>query len=249
MRFLKNILIFFWRIWFYVLTLSVTIILFPLFSIVISREDWYPYFYKLARIWAKIVLFGMGFIPKIIYDEEIIQHKSYVFTPNHTSIIDIMLMLYLTKNPFVFLGKKELAKIPVFGFVYKRTCILVDRNNSKSRNKAFNEARKRLEKGLSVCIYPEGKVPNDENVILDNFKSGAFRLAVMFQIPIVPVTFYDCKKRFSFTFFSGKPGVLRARVHQFIYTKNLNFDQVNKLKDQTHQIIYNELKNDLSPEN
>jgi 1-acyl-sn-glycerol-3-phosphate acyltransferase len=71
----------------------------------------------------------------------------------------------------------------------------------------------------------------------------------MFQIPIVPVTFYDCKKRFSFTFFSGKPGILRARVHQFIYTKNLDFDQVNKLKDQTHQIIYNELKNDLSPEN
>jgi 1-acyl-sn-glycerol-3-phosphate acyltransferase len=246
MKYLKYILIFFWRIWFYILTLSITIILFPLLIIVISREDWYPYFYKLARIWAGIILFGMGFIPKITYDEKIIRHKSYVFVPNHTSIIDIMLMLYLTKNPFVFLGKKELTRIPVFGFVYKRTCILVDRNNAESRNKAFNEAKKRIEKELSVCIFPEGKVPDDESTILDEFKSGAFRLGIMFEIPIVPIAFYDSKKRFSFTFFSGSPGILRARIHKFIHTENLYFNDVNKLKEQTHKIIYTDLKNDLN---
>jgi len=246
MKVIRYILIFFWRIWFYVLTLSTIIILFPIILIVISREDWYPYFYKLARLWAKIILYGMGFIPKITYDEEIIKNRSYIFTPNHTSIIDIMLMLYLTKNPFVFLGKKELARIPVFGFIYKRTCILVDRNNSKSRNKAFNQAKKRLEKGLSVCIFPEGKVPDDESVILDDFKSGAFRLSIMFGIPIVPITFYDCKKRFSFTFFSGSPGILRARVHRFLNTNTQKITDANKLEEQTHQILYNELKKDLN---
>ncbi len=246
MKFLKYILIFFWRIWFYLLTLSTTIILSPIILVVISREDWYPYFYKMARLWARIILFGMGFIPKITYDEKIIKHKSYVFTPNHTSTIDIMLMLYLTKNPFVFVGKKELAKIPVFGFIYKRTCILVDRNNSRSRSEAFNQTKKRLKKGLSVCIFPEGKVPDDESVILDTFKSGAFRLAIMFDIPIVPITFYDCKKRFSFTFFSGSPGVIRGRVHQFLNTKDKKVTETKELEELTHQIIYNELKHDLN---
>ena len=46
---------------------------------------------------------------------------------NHTSMLDIMLMLKVSKNPFVFIGKKELAKIPLFGFFYKRVCIMVDR--------------------------------------------------------------------------------------------------------------------------
>jgi len=228
------------------LTFSTIIILFPIILVVISREDWYPYFYKLARLWSRIILFGMGFIPKITYDEKIIEHKSYIFTPNHTSVIDIMLMLYLTKNPFVFLGKKELARIPVFGFIYKRTCILVDRNNTRSRNEAFNQAKKRLRNGLSVCIFPEGKVPDDESVILDTFKSGAFRLAIMFDIPIVPITFYDCKKRFSFTFFSGGPGVLRARVHQFLNTKDKKIRDTRELEELTYQIMYNDLKNDLS---
>ncbi|HBK82377.1 MAG TPA: 1-acyl-sn-glycerol-3-phosphate acyltransferase, partial [Flavobacterium sp.] len=57
--------------------------------------------------------------------------KSYMLVANHTSMTDIMLMLCLVRNnPFVFVGKAELAKIPVFGFFYKRTCILVDRSNS-----------------------------------------------------------------------------------------------------------------------
>lgn len=245
MNFFKNILIFFWRIWFYILALSVIIILLPILAIVISREDWYPYFYKIARFWATIVLYGMGFFPKIISEEKVRQNNSYIFAPNHTSIIDIMLMLYATKNPFVFLGKKELAKLPIFGYIYTRTCILVDRNNTQSRNHAFNEAKKRIEKGLSVCIFPEGKVPDDESVILDEFKGGAFRLAVMFQIPLVPVTFYDCKKRFSFTFFSGSPGILRARLHKFIYTEGLDMEDVTMLKEKTYNIIYSELKNNL----
>jgi 1-acyl-sn-glycerol-3-phosphate acyltransferase len=69
------------------------------------------------------------------------------------------------KNPFVFVGKVELGKIPLFGFFYKRTCILVDRGCSKSRLKFFNEAQKRLDRGLSVCIFPEGGVPDDESLL------------------------------------------------------------------------------------
>ena len=93
---------------------------------------------------------------------------------NHTSMADIMLMLAVIKNPFVFVGKKELAKIPLFGFFYKRTCILVDRKSSKSRMEVFKRAQKRINQGLSICIFPEGGVPDDESVVLDILKMVLF---------------------------------------------------------------------------
>ncbi|HUH47676.1 MAG TPA: lysophospholipid acyltransferase family protein, partial [Arenibacter sp.] len=75
---------------------------------------------------------------------------------NHTSMLDIMLMLKVSRNPFVFIGKKELVKIPIFGFFYKRVCILVDRESTKSRSAVYRRAQHRLNQGLSICIFPEG---------------------------------------------------------------------------------------------
>ena len=166
-----------------------------------------------------------------------------MFVSNHTSMTDIMLMLYVTKNPFVFVGKKELSKIPLFGFFYKRTCILVDRKNPRSRKEVFESAQKRLDQGLSICIFPEGGVP-EEHIMLDEFKDGAFRLAINHQIPVVPLTFKDNKKRFSYTFFSGGPGLMRVKVHEFLETKNLKIDSTKELNNMAHEIILNELKRD-----
>lgn len=186
----------------------------------------------------------MGFRVKATYEQQPETEKSYMFVANHTSMTDIMLMLSIIKNPFVFVGKKELAKIPLFGFFYKRTCILVDRSSSKSRMAVFERAQKRLHQGLSICIFPEGGVP-DESVLLDEFKDGAFRLAIEHEIPIVPMTFYDNKKLFSYTFFSGRPGVMRAKVHSFIATENLHSDAKKEIKERTRTLILTELQNDL----
>lgn len=216
-------------------------VLFPILMISIAKERWYPFFFKLARFWAKIILFGMGFIPVIKGDTLFEKGKSYMFVANHTSMTDIMLMLYVTKNPFIFVGKMELAKIPLFGFFYKRTCILVDRDNPKSRREVFVRAQKKLNQGLSVCIFPEGGVPSEE-IILDEFKDGAFRLAIEHKIPIAPMTFHDNKKRFSYTFFSGGPGRMRVKIHDIIPTAILEMEDKRMLKLQTHEIILNELK-------
>ena len=167
--------------------------------------------------------------------------ESYMLVANHTSMTDIMLMLVVSKNPFVFVGKKELVKIPIFGFFYKRTCIMVDRESSKSRYEVFQRAQQRLHQGLSICIFPEGGVPENETVLLDEFKDGAFRLAIDHQIPIVPMTFPDNKKRFSFTFLSGSPGIMRAKVHHFISTEGLTQDDKKDLKEKVRKVIYNQL--------
>ncbi len=184
----------------------------------------------------------MGFRWKIKFEEKPVKGKSYMFVANHTSMTDIMLMLVAVKdNPFVFVGKKELAKIPLFGFFYKRTCILVDRSSAKSRQAVFLRAQRRLQSGLSICIFPEGGVP-EESVVLDKFKDGAFRLAINHQIPIVPLTFYDNKKRFSYTFFSGGPGVMRVKMHRFFSTEGLTTESTKTLNSDTRNVLLEELK-------
>ncbi|MEQ3663647.1 MULTISPECIES: lysophospholipid acyltransferase family protein [unclassified Olleya] len=230
-----------YRIWFYILVAVPIIILFPLLIVSILKESWYPYFFKLARIWARFILIGMGLPTKTEYLQKPERSKSYMFIGNHTSMLDIMLMLVTVKNPFVFVGKAELAKIPLFGFFYKRTCILVDRNSVKSRQAVFLRAQRRLKQGLSICIFPEGLVP-EEHIILDQFKDGAFRLAINHKTPIVPITFADNKKRFSYTFFSGGPGVLRAKVHHFIPTNDLTVEDTKSLNKKSREIILKQLE-------
>lgn len=244
MIFFRYIFIFAWRIWFYCWLILTIIPIFPVLLVVTSSEKMYPTFYKIARAWAKTLIFVMGFKIDLKEEQVLKRGKSYMFCPNHTSMIDVFVMLAITKNPFVFVGKIELTKIPIFGFFYKRTCIIVDRSDSKSRNAVFDEARIRLDGGLDICIFPEGLVPDDESVVLADFKNGAFRLAIEYQIPIVPITMYDCKKLFSYTFFSGSPGKLRVKVHSFIITEGLTIKEGNSLKKQTFNVIYNELVND-----
>lgn len=183
----------------------------------------------------------MGFNTKVEREEDIHPKKSYMFVANHTSMIDIMLMLTVAKNPFVFVGKAELAKMPLVGFFYKRTAILVDRKDPESRQAVFLSAQRRLNQGLSICIFPEGLVP-EESVLLADFKDGAFRLAINHQIPIVPITFADNKKRFSYTFFSGGPGQMRVKIHKFIKTKELVIDETKSLNEKVRTIILEQLR-------
>ncbi|RKS99390.1 1-acyl-sn-glycerol-3-phosphate acyltransferase [Flavobacterium sp. 123] len=217
------------------------LIMLPFLVISIWTEKGYPYFFKMARLWAKFILFGMGFYYKVEKSEELDSNKSYMIVANHTSMADIMLMLAVIKNPFVFVGKKELSKIPLFGFFYKRTCILVDRSCSKSRMEVFNSAEKRIKRGLSVCIFPEGGVPNDEKIVLDTFKDGAFRLAIEHQIPILPITFGDNKKRFSYTFFSGSPGIMRVKIHSLVQTLGKKGVDRKEIREEVYDIIHKQL--------
>lgn len=229
-----------YRIWFYILVAIPIIVLLPVIVLSLLKESWYPYFFKIARFWAKFIMIGMGFPWKVEHEQIPNPKHSYMFVANHTSLTDIMLMLVTVKNPFVFVGKAELDKIPIFGFIYKRSCILVDRSNSESRRAVFESAQRRLNQGLSVCIFPEGGVP-DESIELDTFKDGAFRLAIEHKIPIVPLTFADNKKRFSFTFFSGMPGVMRVKVHKFFKTENLVIEDKKVLKEQVRDVILKQL--------
>ncbi|NER09865.1 1-acyl-sn-glycerol-3-phosphate acyltransferase [Muriicola jejuensis] len=231
-----------YRIWFYVLVAIPIIVFFPILVAFTLSERTYPQFFWLARnIWANLILYGMGCFPNIRYEDKLIRGKSYMLIANHTSMLDIMLMLKVSRNPFVFVGKKELVNIPIFGFFYKRVCIMVDRDNSNSRMGVYRRAQRRLDQGLSICIFPEGGVP-PEDVILDQFKDGAFKLGISHKIPIVPMIFFDAKKRFPFSLNKGGPGRLKVTVYPFIQTETLTEKQAIPLRDSTREFMLKKLK-------
>ncbi|MGB5237529.1 MAG: lysophospholipid acyltransferase family protein [Flavobacteriaceae bacterium] len=230
-----------YRIWFYILVAIPIFLLFPfLVAFTISDKTYRQFFWLARNIWANVILYGMGCAPRIFREEKMIRGQSYMLVANHTSMLDIMLMLRASKNPFVFVGKKELVKIPVFGFFYKRVCIMVDREDSRSRTAVYIRAQKRLSKGLSICIFPEGGVP-DESVVLDDFKDGAFKMAIAHNIPVVPMTFCDNKRRFPFTFYAGGPGPLRVKIHRFFNTEKLHEREKSELRKIVRNVIINEL--------
>lgn len=243
MKILKIPFLLIWRIWFYLLIIVTIIIMIPFLLILTAKDTYYPAFWKLVRIWAKILIYGMGFRLKVQIDQKLERDKSYMFCPNHASMMDPFVLIALSKNPIVFVGKQEFVKIPIFGFFYKRVVIMVDRSSPKSRKRVYEMAKKKLQNGTSMAIFPEGLVPT-ENVILAPFKNGAFSLAIEFDIPIVPQVYYDCKRLFSWDFFKGGPGVFRIKQHTFIETKGLKIEDKESLKQQTFDLIYNDLIND-----
>ncbi|WP_091895781.1 1-acyl-sn-glycerol-3-phosphate acyltransferase [Polaribacter sp. KT25b] len=243
MKFIKIPFLLIWRIWFYILMIVTILILSPFLLIFTFKEEQYHNFWKVARILSKILIYGMGFRLKVQNDQITESDKSYMFCPNHASLMDAFVLIALSKNPIVFVGKHELGKIPVFGYFYKKVVIVVDRNNPESRKRVYKMAKKRLHDGTSMAIFPEGLVPT-EDVVLAPFKNGAFSLAIEFETPIVPQVYYDCKRLFSWDFFKGSPGVFRIHQHRFIETKGLKMEDMENLKQKVFKIIEDDLLSD-----
>ncbi len=215
----------------------------PFILVLLSDEKYYGTFWKLMRAWAFFLIYSMGFRLKMEREQKLDPEKSYVFIANHASLLDPWIMIASSKNPILFVGKKELVKLPLFGFFYKKAVVMVDRKDPKSRKKVYARIKKRLDKGLSIAIFPEGLVPT-ENVLLAPFNNGAFSLSIQYQMPIVPQLYFDAKRLFSWDFFKGHPGVFRVKQLKFIETEGLTIDDKDALKLQAFDLLYNELAND-----
>jgi len=240
MKIIKNILRLIWRTWFGIVAGLPIIIFSPLIYISIVM-DWQKMFTCLKYVWGNWVTFAMGFIVKVDKQAVIDPKQSYIIIANHTSMMDIMLLLKLICLPFVFVGKIELAKLPVFGYLYKKSNVTVDRKSPKSRKEVYEQVQYFVKKGNSIAIYPEGRIPDDENIILDPFKNGAFRMAIEHKLPILPLVFYDNKRKFPYNIYKGSPGVLRVKIMPVISTEKLTLDDLNDLRDFTYNRMYDEL--------
>lgn len=210
-----------------------------LFSI---KKQHYPIAYKFIRGWCFGMFYGMGFRYdlKKLTDKKIDKNQQYVFISNHTSIMDVMLPCILMPNhPICFVGKKELVKIPIFGTIYKRICVMVDRTSAKSRADVYRRCAERMEEGQSIVIFPEGGVSDDLSIVLDSFKDGAFTLSKKHHSPIAVFTFVGLKEMFPFDNGKGFPGRVKVYFNDILEPS----DSVANLKSTAHSLIKNVLEN------
>jgi 1-acyl-sn-glycerol-3-phosphate acyltransferase len=204
------------------------------------KEERYPAFFKWSRVWGRLTLTLMGYFTIVKRMGKIDSKQQYVVVANHASELDIMMTLAIVPNCFVFIGKKELAKLPLFGYFYKRTNILVDRKSLKSKKEVMVKAQAKMEEGIGLCIFPEGGIPK-KSIKLAPFKMGAFKLAIENQKPILPITFPDNKKHFPDFHEGGYPGRLRATIHEPINTEGLTEEDSAELRDRCYKLIDDEL--------
>ena len=194
----------------------------------------------MCKMWSRFILMCSGFILDVEFEEDLDPSKAYIICPNHVSYIDIPVTFVVMPGVFVFIGKKSLSKIPLFGWVYKKTMILVDRTNNRSSYNAYKHASDRIANGVGIAIYPEGGIPSFETK-LDRFKSGAFRMAIEQGVDLVPVTFVDNKKKFPCGHLGGRPGKLRVFIHKPIAAGTYNSESIQKFKNDVYAIIDNKL--------
>lgn len=232
-----KILNYLWRFWLLILAFVLTIILgLPVYILSFSKKH-YKYAYKFIRIWCYGMFYGMGMRYELINltDKKIDKNRQYVVISNHTSIMDIMLPCILFPNhPLCYVGKKELVRIPIFGTIYKRICVMVDRSSARSRADVYRRCAEKMEEGNSIVIFPEGGVPDDTSIMLDDFKDGAFILSSKHQSPIAVFTFVGLKEMFPFDNSKGYPGKVKVYFNDIIepseFPKDLRMSAFETIK-------------------
>ena len=239
---LKIFLITLWKVWFFFI--NILLVLFSIISIpFLFSNKYYPIVYKIHRIWGKFSLLLSGISYEVEKKEEIDKDQTYIVIANHRSIIDIMLIYALVKKPLCFIGKSQLSKLPLFGYIYKKSNILVDRQDRSSRIRAFKEAQIRLDHNQNVCLFPEGGIPKKSKGLLGKFHDGAFALAIEKQLPILAFSIVDTNAILPYNFFKGGPGKIYVRQLPFISTKGLDPKKdKSALKEKVYHMMYDELK-------
>jgi 1-acyl-sn-glycerol-3-phosphate acyltransferase len=145
------------------------------------------------RLWASIWSFLSG-IRYEVYGREFIDIKQpYIYIFNHRSFIDAPIIPLAIQQEVRAIGKKELSKIPIFGFITSRVAVWVDRSDAESRKASVGRLLDILKKGISIVVAPEGTRNKTDQTLLP-FQKGAFRIAVETGIPIMPMAVIGADK-------------------------------------------------------
>ncbi len=219
-------------IWF----LLIFLLLYPVVFISLQKEKWKVVAHHCNRIWGHIFFFLAGMPIKVVYEAEIDTKKTYVFCANHFSYLDIALMGTILKNYFAFVGKSSVKSIPLFGYMFTKLHIQVDRTSKGSRTKALTRSIKALKSGRSIMIFPEGGIHSSSfPQMVQPFKDGAFSMAIENQVPLVPISLVDNYKVMPEILLW--PHRLRVIFHAPIETKGLTKKDIETLRKQVYEVI------------
>ncbi|HQW04613.1 MAG: 1-acyl-sn-glycerol-3-phosphate acyltransferase [Flavobacteriales bacterium] len=217
--------------------LSLVVLYIP-FRILLFRPKRYQMAFRLKRTWAFFLQWVSG-VPVRVERRAILPKAPYIICSNHSSYLDIIQMYNVIPEYFLFMGKYELLRWPLFNMFFKDMNIAVNRGSHVEAAKAFRRAANALDRGTSLALFPEGTIPVF-TPRLKPFKDGAFKLAIEKQVPIVPVTFLDHWRLFgepTDLLSRGHPGFARAVIHPAISTVGLTMDDLVILRTQVYRTI------------
>jgi len=139
----------------------------------------------LARLWSRVILSVPGVKLEVTMRARLDPARPYVFMANHASMIDIWAVFVTIPASFRFIAKKQLARIPLFGWAMSAgRFIFIDRQNPLAARRSMDEAARRIRSGQSVVIFPEGTRTRTGRLL--PFKKGGFHLAIASGAMIVP---------------------------------------------------------------
>jgi len=194
--------------------------------------------YYICRFWADACFLLWGIRHRNIFEGPKSNRHAVIFVFNHLSYLDIPVILKTFQTGSIrILGKAEMAKVPIFGFIYKRAVIAVNRSSASARASSVKKLRRMLEKNISVVIAPEGTF-NTGNKPLSTFYKGAFKVAIEMKTPIQPVLFLDAHDRLHHSsIFSLNPGKSRSVFLPEIPIENYGAADVELLKSDVFKIM------------
>lgn len=196
--------------------------------------------YSPVRFFVRLGLALVGVKVKVAGLDRLDPKQSYIFTPNHQSLIEVPLFVtYLGRNP-AYLAKKEVFKYPIFGYgIGLMGVVPVDRSNTKSAVESARLATKNLRRGKSYVVYPEGTRSPDGRLL--TFKKGAFMMAIEAGVPVVPVTISGCTQIMPKAQVKVYPSTVRITIHDPISTEGYSKENVHELVEKARLKILSAL--------
>ena len=215
---------------------------FVMFSLLFGKVTGGNLIYQLCRFWATVWYVLIGIRHKEIYEKAHDKSRQYIFVANHISYMDIPPIVLIAHQPVRILGKYEMVKVPVFGWIYRAAVILVDRRNSDTRSRSVRALKSALKHHISIFIFPEGTF-NETKKPLKDFFDGAFRIAIETQTPIKPVLLVDTLDRLHYRgIFELTPGINRVVYLEEVPVTGLNMNDIHNLKNRVYNLMEEGLK-------
>ncbi len=223
--------------------ISLFILFLPFYYLLSRNPKYYGILNKFRTTHSFISSALSGIFFRFKFEKKLEKGQTYIYCANHTSNLDIIILCLLGKGRYHFMGKEELTKNPVLGIFFKTIDVAVSRASKISSFRAFKKVAENLENGMSLIIFPEGKIDDTYPPVLQDFKSGPFRLAIEKNIPIVPVSITNVWKIMwdDGTKYGSRPGIVEVYVHKPILTSILAVENDEILKDEVYKKINSKL--------
>jgi 1-acyl-sn-glycerol-3-phosphate acyltransferase len=222
----------------------IMLVLFPfmLISSAFGRITGGNMIYRICMLWGDIWFFLVFIKHRNYYEQPLEKSKQYIFVGNHISYLDAPLLVKTVRRPIRALGRIELSRLPVFGFIYRSVVVIVDRSSAEHRAKSVRNLKSITRKGISIIVMPEGTF-NMTDQPLKNFYDGAFRVAIETQTPVKPFLLLDAYDRMHYrNLFTLNPGKSRSVFLEEINVEGLTLDDVSDLRQKVYDIMETKLK-------